>query len=918
MPSQDPILLLTKLHLPRLARDLLTRTRLIELLNHEMDRPLILVCAPAGFGKSTLVSDWLKHLAADQTVRPASLPAAWLSLDENDSDLNLFLQYVIAALRTIFKEACEATMALLQAGQPPPAEIINNTFSNELEKLPGECILVLDDYHTIQGEAVHNLLAELVRHWPGPLHLVLISRTSPPIALSGLRARGMLSEIRTRDLRFTTEETAAYLSKSQSTLVSQNTLPLLEERFEGWPAGLHLAALSMRSAASQEAVLSELSGENADITGYLVDEVLSHQLSPVHSFLLKTSILDRFSAPLCAAVIGEIDPSLDANACLAWIERSELFLIPLDDHREWYRYHHLFQEMLKQRLSTENAPEKINKLHLRASAWFEEQGLIEEAIQHALAAGDLDLAARLMAASLCEVLNREDRPTLERWLRLLPEEVIQRRPDLLMIRIWALQFLWQLNLQFKVIQQVEELLDLEAGASLLVEDLQMLRAQILLIKSQYMYFNNQTALAIDVCREVLALLPPTWSFVRGSAMLYLGFSMQSIGQFRVAETLLLAEYEQCFDKAAIYPLILLQTLGYIYLLTGQLEQAMQIGQALIQGATQSGIMLTKNWGDYYLGVACYLRNDLETAHQYFSQIVKNRYLAHFTAYRDAVAGLALIHQIKGESAEARQLMEGISRSDLEETGSEDSRTRSLRARLQTMQGDLESARRWVGTFNDPPPDQPLLFLEEPQVIRARVLLASNTDPERYLALQVLDALDEIVERTHNTRYKIELLALRALAQHAVGETGEAERVLKQALELARPGGFIRIFVDLGVPMQHLLQRLGEQGHFVEQVERLLAAFKVDAGYLPGRSGPAQPVRQPQPGSSKPVEPLTPRELEVLALLRGPSSIKEIALKLNISYATAKRHTINLYAKLGANQRWEAVAVAEEFGILLPR
>ncbi len=289
-------------------------------------------------------------MAAGQSASAASLPAAWLSLDENDSDLNLFLRYFIAALRTIFKEACPETLALLQAQQQPPDAVLYATFSNELEELPGEAILVLDDYHTIHGMEVHNLLIELARHWPKPLHLVLISRIEPSLPLASLRAKGMLSEIRTRDLRFTPEETAAYLSQSQFTLRSQKALHLLEERFEGWPAGLHLAALSLRSAGSQESVLSALSSENPNITGYLVDEVLSHQLPAVYSFLLKTSILERFCASLCEAVIEESDTAWNARACLDWIERAELFIMPLDDRREWYRYHHLFQELLQQRL----------------------------------------------------------------------------------------------------------------------------------------------------------------------------------------------------------------------------------------------------------------------------------------------------------------------------------------------------------------------------------------------------------------------------------------------------------------------------------------------------------------------------------------------------------------------------------------
>ncbi len=287
MSASENILLLTKLHRPRLPHDLLQRKRLIEFLDHNSDSQLILVCAPAGFGKSTLIGTWLEAMDAHQGEREVCLPSAWLSLDENDSDLNLFLHYVIAALRTIDEDACEQTLLLLRAREIPPTAVLYATFSNELENLHREIILVLDDYHTVHGVEVHNLLGELVRHWPKPLRLVLISRLSPPIPLDSLRAKGLLSEIRTRDLRFTTEETAAYLNKTQFALMSQAALPILEQRFEGWPAGLHLAAISFRSAASQESVLSALSGENANITRYLVDEVLKRQIPAIQSFLLK-------------------------------------------------------------------------------------------------------------------------------------------------------------------------------------------------------------------------------------------------------------------------------------------------------------------------------------------------------------------------------------------------------------------------------------------------------------------------------------------------------------------------------------------------------------------------------------------------------------------------------------------------------
>jgi LuxR family maltose regulon positive regulatory protein len=597
MSEQSQILLQTKLHQPHLPHDLVVRSRLVELLNHGIENPLILVCAPAGFGKTTLVSTWLEGMAADQPATVTAKPAAWLSLDENDSDLNLFLRYFIAALRTIFKEACEETLALLQARQQPPDAVLYATLSNELAELPGEAILVLDDYHTIQGVEVHNLLIELVRHWPRPLHLVLISRLEPSLPLGKLRAKAMVNEIRTRDLRFTPEEMDIYLSQLNITLRSQDALPLLEKRFEGWPAGLHLAVLSLRSAGSQESVLKALSSKNPNITGYLVDEVLSHQLPAVYSFLLKTSILERFCASLCEAVIEESDTAWNARACLDWIERAELFVISLDDSQEWYRYHHLFQELLQQRLAAEMVPDQVASLHRLASAWFEKHGLIDEALHHAMAAGDLNLAAHQMNAGLRDVINHEDRPTLERWLHLLPEEMIQQRPALLMIKAWALEYAWRIDLQAQVLQQVEELLDSGAGDSLPANDLQILRGQILVLRAQQAYFSNQVTRAIDLCRQALALLPASWTFVRGGAMMYLGMSMQASGQALAAERLLLDEYESYGDKNDTYAILILESLCFNYLNNGQLEQAKQIAQVVLQRATLREVALNKNWGD---------------------------------------------------------------------------------------------------------------------------------------------------------------------------------------------------------------------------------------------------------------------------------------------------------------------------------
>jgi LuxR family maltose regulon positive regulatory protein len=518
-----------------------------------------------------------------------------------------------------------------------------------------------------------------------------------------------------------------------------------------------------------------------------------------------------------------------------------------------------------------------------------------------------------MYAGLCEVLNRQDRLTLDRWQRLLPEEMFQQQPQLLMIRIWSLEFQWKLDLQFQLIQQLEVMLGSDVGKVLSANDLNLLQGQILGLKAQWAYFSNQPQKTIDLCRQVLALIPSTWKYVRGGVMIYLGLSMQANGQGLAAEQLLLNEYEACNEKTEAYALEVIESLGFIYINNGQLEDAIRIGLLLAQGGASGGLGLLKNWGDYYLGVAYFERYELEIAEQYFSRVIENRFTAQLACYHDSAAGLVIVRQLMGKDVLSWQVMENLSQFDMEQSGREDDRTHSLRARLMLLQGNMEGASQWVDTFTDPPPDVPIIWLEEPHITRARILIARGTDADLRLALQILSSLDEIANRTHNTRRKIEILTLRAQALDALGQNEAADTDLGQALALSRQGGFTRVYVDLGKPMQRMLQRVARQNHSMEIIQHILAAFPED-GQNPTVSGSAQATAlYPMPL----IVPLTSRELEVLNLLRGPLSVKEIALKLGISYATAKRHTINIYGKLNVNQRWSAVAKAEELNLLSP-
>ena len=918
MPDQDPILLQTKLNRPRLLTGLLQRTSLLDLLDKNIETPLILVCAPAGFGKTTLIGTWLERMSTSDHKNSSYLPSTWLSLDENDSDLILFLKYFIAAIRVIIKDACEETLSLLSSPQKIPYEVLFSTFSNDLEKIPREFILVMDDYHTIHNKEVHDLFNTLVLHWPHPLHLVLITRISPPLSLTYLRGKGSICEIRSRDLRFTRDETASYLRSTIPSSIHKDSLNLLDARFEGWPAGLHLASLSLKEGGNQEAILETLSREDKNITGFLLDEVLKQQDPEVQQFLIMTSILDRFSISLCEAVVLETHPEIDVRFCLDVIRNSELFLISLDFEFEWYRYHHLFQQFLQQKLVSEMGSNTTLQLHKLASVWLGEHGYVEEALQHALAAEDIDLAASHMSASLHEVLNREDRPTLERWQRHLPEKVIQSQPDLLMIRAWAYQNEWRLDLLMQTLQQVDNLLGSEASIVLSEKDRDILNGQVLVLKSQWAYFTNKNLQAIELSKKAFELLPPDWKFARGGALYYLGMAMQANGQVNEAEKMLLDQYESCEDKTNAFAMLLLQVLGFNYLKNGQLDRVRQVADLMLRQQKATKLAVNPSLAAMFRGIANYEQNNLEDAFRDYTLIAENRYTAHFTAYRDAIGGLALINWLNGKPEEARKMVESISNFDLSLSGSEDRRTSSLRAHLMLLEGRLDAAGDWVDSQNAPPPDMALLWLEEPEITRVRILLARGRSADLKNAQEFINVLEDIIDRTHNTRHKIQILALRAILSSSNGKNLETESYLKKALDMARKGGFIRVFLDLGKPMRILLEKMQKQAMTEDFIKKILAAFETERENFVNVNSQEANAKAIHEKPQSLLEPLTPRELEVLTLLRGPMSIKEIALTLNISYSTAKRHTINLYSKLGVNQRWDAVAKAEELMILPSR
>jgi LuxR family maltose regulon positive regulatory protein len=889
----------TKLHRPDAGSDYVPRPRLLERLNRNPHRALTLVTAPAGFGKTTLIAGWL----ADHKD-----PSAWLSIDDNDNTLPAFMGTLVSAIQTIFADAFPETIALLHAAHLAPAEVLLISFINEVVRLPRNFILALDDYHFVHDEAIHQFVMRVIRQRPRRLHLVLMTRVSPPFPLSAIRTAPMqVLEIRMGDLRFTADELRAFAERAIGNQLDAEALTVLEERTEGWAAGLRLAFLSLQNHPDPPAFLQAFQGASTYVMDYLMDQVISQQPADMVDMLLRTSILDRFCAPLCDALMGDQD-GLPTTAFLKWIKRTNLFVTPLDERHEWLRYDHLFRELLLNRLQAQAGVGIMALLHRRASDWFAQHDLVDEAVQHAMQANDPVRAARVVERNVPAALTREDRAMLDRWLRVLPADVKHTRPALMIAQAWLQHFQGETARIDALLQQVGALMD--AGQHDLADDmLRWAQGSVAALWGEFWFVENRLEQAIASSQHALETLPAAVLFERRTAVAYLCFAKQAAGQFDEAERLVADELAQAEAQTGAPASQLYLILCWLRLVTGDLQQLDPLAQRFLKQAQRSRLMHSLTWAHYFLGLLHYEWNDLETSTQHFKAIAEHRYSAHFFAAQEALLGLALIHQAQGAVEEAHETTVALAAFNLERVGEVTGKTQSAQARLAVTQGDIETAASRVRRVPLIVPDRPIPLIDEPTTTLARVLIATRTDDSLRQARQLLDGIHQLALTTHNARRLIEVYALQALALNALGQAQAALDVLQQAIVLAQPGGFIRMFVDLGSPMQALLGALAERGIAPSYLRRLLAAFALaDAMLAPEHAAPA--------ATEDAGLLLTPRELEVLHLLDSPLSEKEIAQKLFITVNTVKRHAGSIYQKLGVHSRRHAVARARKLRIPL--
>ena len=905
-PAQN--IILTKLYRPALKDTLVRRQRLIDLLDSGRDLPLTLVMAPAGSGKTTLLTDWLHSCPC---------PSVWLSLDDEDSDLGVFLTYFIAAIRTVFPDACEESLALLQTVEKPPARILASTLINEIEGLRGQpllanhkrLVLVLDDYHAITGQAVNALLIELLRHPPQTLRLVLATRSDPALPLANLRARGNVTEIRRHDLRFSGEETKEYLERATSLPVSPEAAASLADKTEGWITGLHLAVLNLRHITDAGEFVASFEANERYIMDYLVDEVLARQSSEIQEFLLKCSVLDRLCGPLCEAIARLGDNVCDGQACLEWLDQNNLFVIALDSQRKWYRLHHLFQLLLQNRLRRQYNEEQIADLHRRASAWYAENHLVEDSIVHALAAGDEAAAVRVVASHRYDAMNQERWQQIDRWLRLLPRRIVEEHAELLLLEAWRLQRQWRFSDMAAYLDPIVARIE----ANTAVSDARFLLAEVDALRSVISYYsldNGDTTSAL--AKQALDVLPMEASSIRGLAWMYYGGGFQAKGKLNRAREILYEGLKEDSLHGNVFPSRLLVGICAIEWASGHLAETRQVGTHFLKIAIERGLTESIGWARAYRGFAAYMANDLNEAEADFTAVTDHRYVSHAGPYSHSAFGLAAVHAACDDFERAREVVASV-----EAYGLELKNTRVLtdaeacRAWLALKQGRQAEARHWAAGYKRATPIVPSVVFVLKEFILVQILLSQATPQSLREAEEILDRLLRYADSSNSTRWSVEALALQALLADATGDQSAALQTLLQAVEMAEPGGIVRVFVDLGPQMATLLTLLSRRNGASEFITNVLRAFP-DADLQDANLTLSVPELANQ---KKLIEPLTNREMEILAMLAQRLTAKEIASDLFISDRTVKRHTANIYQKLGVNNRQQAVASAALLGIL---
>jgi LuxR family maltose regulon positive regulatory protein len=868
-----------------------------------MHRRLTLISAPAGFGKTTLLSEW---------AAGCGQPVAWLSLDDGDNDPARFLTYLIAALQKARPDVGKTALQMLHSPQPPPIETALTILINEIAESSRSVALILDDYHLIEAQAIHDGLTFLLDRLPPQLHLIIVTRADPPLPLNRLRARGQLAELRTRDLSFTIEEAAVFLNDCLHLGLSLEDIATLDARTEGWIAGLQLVALAMQGRDAS-AFVQSFGGSHRFILGYLVEEVLDRQPRDIQDFLLKTAILERMTAPLCEAVTQRED----GQELLRHLEQANLFLVPLDSEGGWYRYHHLFAELLYGRLQ-QTRPDQVPILHRRASEWYERKELLPEAVSHAIAGKDTECAIRLIEGNALAMLDHGELVTVLSWLDALPDEVIRSRPWLCVAYAWALAYGGRLDAVEPWLQDAEKALDrLDRLPGTTGPDRRHVEGHIATIRAYIANLLADHSNAAEFARLALERLPEQDLKTRGIAATSRAVTLHAQGDASLAGP----AFEQALtiSRQAGDPHLTVLILCERVLLElgrGQLRRAADTCREALrlteESARQEGRPLPiASYAHTRMSSVLREWNDLEGALRHVQESIRlskqwGQADILLTGYFDLAWALQATGDVKGALdtiREAQRIAQDVSSRD-------NPPLERAEAQIQLMYGDVAAASRWVEHMGLSPEDEFSSFHGFTYLTLARVLIAQANQQPGALLEQALALLKRILlqaEAAGQVRLIVQTLTVQALALQAKGDVEQALNSLERALGLAEPEGLVRSFLDMGAPVGDLLRQVAARGIAMEYVAKLLAAFDAEDSRTP--------IPDPRAAQSELIEPLSRRELEVLRLLATGLSNKSIANTLSISVTTVKKHLQNIYGKLNVHSRTQAVDRARQLGLL---
>jgi len=907
-------LLTTKTNIPSTRPDLVPRPRLVERLNGGLYRKITLISAPAGFGKTTLVTSWLAQIGkGPQEEKQITYDLAWVSLDGDDNDPARFLAYLIAAIsraNVIDAVTGDGLLSMLQSNQSPAAESVLIPLINEIATHSGRVILVFDDYHVIHLPQVNEALTFLLENQPEQLHLVITSREDPDLPISRLRVRDQLTELRAADLRFTSTEAAEFLNQVMGLNLSDGDIITLDNRTEGWIAGLQLAAISLQGREDTTQRIESFSGSHRIILDYLIEEVLDQQPDKIQSFLLQTSILDRMNGALCDALTSQDD----GQQTLEYLEHANLFIVPLDDQGQWYRYHHLFADLLKQRLER-TLPEQLPVLQRKASDWFLANGYPDQAIVHALRAKDYEWAVVLLGQEADALWQRGEHGKLRAWLEIIPAEFLLSDPLLTILRAYYLHSVGQQEEGNHLLQEAERLI--VSGNELSEEDRHKLLSRFEVIRALIYTFTGDVPGMIKHSNQALELLPygeTTWrslaAFTLGDAYSYQG-DMAASYQAR-SEALRVCEE----SGDAYYTIVAALKLASTLKEQGELQQTMQLCQQQMQQVnkysfSQVGSVgcLMALWGEVLAEL-----DDLDGA---IDQARRGAEIAE-RGGNLTILGYSYIYLLRvllsrGDLDGAEEIIQKARKLNRETTLPPwfNSQMANWQVRIWLERGELEAGTRWVAergwdtdkSFRPPAAIDYLTLFD--YILLARILIAQRQVDK---AAGLLESLEEHAENGGRITRLIEILILQAIAYQIEGEISRSMVPLERALAIAEPLGFIRTFVDEGQDMASLLYEALSRDISPEYVSLLLNAF------------PSAKQNQTEPlSSSGPtidlVEPLSEREIEVLQLIAEGLTNPEIASRLYLSLNTIKVHTRNIFGKLGVNNRTQAVSVANSLGIL---